>query len=166
MSKKPSSSSSRYGVTNHNPVDGHVGKRIRQARVLAGLTQTQLADALQITFQQVQKYERGANRVSASRLWDMAQVMGVEIGFFFDQMPSSVQQSSPRLHQKTKLDDSLEDSLTLAKDPIIRRESLELLRSYYLIKSPHLRKKIVKMIKSAGDDTGSAERQESTRSSG
>jgi len=72
MTKTLPAPSPRDGVTNHNPVDIHVGKRIREARVLVGFSQTQLAEAMQITFQQVQKYERGANRVSASRLWDMA----------------------------------------------------------------------------------------------
>lgn len=166
MTKTLPTPSPRDGVTNHNPVDIHVGKRIREARVLVGFSQTQLAEAMQITFQQVQKYERGANRVSASRLWDMAQVMGVDIGFFFDQMPSSVQQSSPRLHRKTEPDHELEESLTMAKDPILRRESLELLRSYYLIKSPHLRKKIGRMIKSAGEDASQAQGQQKTGSSG
>lgn len=67
-----------------HPVDEHVGKRIRQRRWMIGMTQQQLADAVGIKFQQIQKYETGMNRVSASRLWDIAVAMGVPIGYFFE----------------------------------------------------------------------------------
>jgi transcriptional regulator with XRE-family HTH domain len=67
-----------------HPVDVHVGKRIRQRRWMIGMTQQQLADAVGIKFQQIQKYETGMNRVSASRLWDVAGTLGVQIGFFFE----------------------------------------------------------------------------------
>ncbi|WP_089898991.1 helix-turn-helix domain-containing protein [Loktanella fryxellensis] len=67
-----------------HPVDLHVGQRIRQRRWVTGITQQQLADAVGIKFQQIQKYETGANRVSASRLWDVAQALGVPVGFFFE----------------------------------------------------------------------------------
>lgn len=67
-----------------HPVDVHVGKRIRQRRWLIGMTQQQLADAVGIKFQQIQKYETGMNRVSASRLWDVARTLGVTIDFFFE----------------------------------------------------------------------------------
>ena len=67
-----------------HPVDVHVGQRIRQQRWTLGITQSQLADAVGIKFQQIQKYETGMNRVSASRLWEIARALGVEIGFFFE----------------------------------------------------------------------------------
>lgn len=67
-----------------HPVDVHVGKRIRHRRLFAGITQHQLAEAVGIRFQQIQKYETAANRVSASRLWDVAEALDVEIGFFFE----------------------------------------------------------------------------------
>lgn len=67
-----------------HPVDAHVGKRIRQRRWMIGMTQQQLADAVGIKFQQIQKYETGMNRVSASRLWDIAMATGVPIAYFFD----------------------------------------------------------------------------------
>jgi transcriptional regulator with XRE-family HTH domain len=69
-----------------HPVDVHVGKRIRQRRWMIGMTQQQLADAVGIKFQQIQKYETGMNRVSASRLWDVASTMGVPISFFFEDL--------------------------------------------------------------------------------
>jgi transcriptional regulator with XRE-family HTH domain len=67
-----------------HPVDAHVGKRIRHRRWMVGMTQQQLADKVGIKFQQIQKYETGMNRVSASRLWDIADALGVGINFFFE----------------------------------------------------------------------------------
>ncbi len=68
-----------------HPVDKHVGKRLRQRRWLVGMTQQQLAEHVGIKFQQIQKYETGVNRVSASRLWDIARTLDVSINFFFDE---------------------------------------------------------------------------------
>ena len=150
--KKNSTPKTSFGITNHNPVDIHVGMQIKKARVLAGLTQTQLADALKVTFQQVQKYERGANRVSASRLWDLTQILDVEISFFFENMKDETKRSSPRLHEGDA--QSIDDmEKILQSDPMVQREALELLRSYYLIKTPHLRKKIAKMMKQVGEES-------------
>jgi transcriptional regulator with XRE-family HTH domain len=73
-----------------NMVDSHVGGRVRMRRKLMGIRQDQLAEAIGLTFQQVQKYERGANRISASKLYDIAEVLGVEMGFFFDGLPDPV----------------------------------------------------------------------------
>jgi transcriptional regulator with XRE-family HTH domain len=67
-----------------HPIDKHVGSRIRMRRALLGMTQQRLADSLSLTFQQVQKYEKGTNRVSASRLQQIATLLGVEVGFFYE----------------------------------------------------------------------------------
>ena len=75
-----------FRVTNNNAVDLHVGKRVRLRRTLLGMSQEQIGASLNITFQQVQKYERGANRISASRLWDISQILDVQISYFFDEM--------------------------------------------------------------------------------
>ena len=75
---------------NANPIDVHVGNRVRMRRMLIGMSQEKLGDQLGLTFQQVQKYEKGSNRVSASRLFRMAQILGVNIQFFYDDMPGSV----------------------------------------------------------------------------
>lgn len=101
-------------------VDVHVGKRIRHRRWTLGTTQQQLADRVGIKFQQIQKYETGANRVSASRLWDIAGALGVPVSFFFEGMDSQVQ--SDLAVGPDMPDDILSD-----------REALELLRSYYAI---------------------------------
>ena len=102
-----------------HPVDVHVGKRIRHRRWLVGITQQQLAEAVGIKFQQIQKYETGMNRVSASRLWDIAEALSVPVSFFFEglgdeNLPAEADQEMPN--------DILKD-----------KEALELVRSYYAI---------------------------------
>src|SRR5687768_6202073 len=79
-----------------NPVDVHVGGRVRLRRTLLGLSQAKLADALGLAVQQVQKYERGSNRIGASRLWDLSRVLDCPISFFFEGMEAQTAQSSPR----------------------------------------------------------------------
>ena len=136
-------------ITNNNAIDRHVGKRIRLRRTLLGMTQNQLAELLQLTFQQVQKYERGANRVSASRLWDLSQILDVEVGYFFDEMPASIKSASPRQLAQQRTGPGVgQRPPEWERDPMARRETLELVRSYYLIKEPQLRKKMAHMIKS------------------
>lgn len=83
-------------ATDCHPVDQHVGQRMRRARKDRGLSQTQLGDALGITFQQVQKYERGFNRVSASKLFDAAQVLGLPVSFFFEGLPEDHATETPK----------------------------------------------------------------------
>ncbi len=99
-----------------HPVDAHVGKRIRHRRWMVGMTQQQLADRVGIKFQQIQKYETGMNRVSASRLWDIADVLDVAIGFFFE-----------------GLSDANGAQRVVAGDMLADKEALELVRSYYAI---------------------------------
>lgn len=101
-----------------HPVDVHVGKRIRQRRWMNGTTQQQLAEAVGIKFQQIQKYETGMNRVSASRLWDIAHVLAVPVSFFFE-----------------GLDVAADAALTgdVPGDVLTDKEALDLLRSYYAI---------------------------------
>jgi transcriptional regulator with XRE-family HTH domain len=101
-----------------HPVDAHVGKRIRHRRWMVGMTQQQLADQVGIKFQQIQKYETGMNRVSASRLWDIAEALGVQIAFFFEGL-GDAQGADPK---KAVEGDMLAD-----------KEALELVRSYYAI---------------------------------
>lgn len=104
-----------------HPVDIHVGKRIRHRRWLAGVTQQQLAEKVGIKFQQIQKYETGANRVSASRLWDIAESLDVEVSFFFEGMET----------QEAKAHAS--ESPNTPNDILQDKEALDLVRSYYSI---------------------------------
>jgi transcriptional regulator with XRE-family HTH domain len=101
-------------------VDNHVGKRIRQRRWLIGMTQQKLAELVGIKFQQIQKYETGANRVSASRLWDIAEALGVPVAFFFEGLRS--QDDAPG-----------EIGYYLPDDLIGDKEAMDLIRSYYAI---------------------------------
>ena len=135
-----------FRITNNNAVDMHVGKRVRLRRTLLGLSQEQLGTELNITFQQVQKYERGANRISASRLWDIGQVLDVPINYFFDDMTENTMRSSPRrVSRGSELLDLSDEQI---KDPMARRETLELVRTYYSIEKPLVRKRISEMVKS------------------
>ncbi len=112
----------------------HVGARVRQRRVLQGMTQTDLANALGLTFQQVQKYERGANRIGSSRLYDLSRVFDVSIEHFFEDMPADVAASSPTEgRSKAKAAPGYE------LDPLTTRETLELVRAYYKIEDANLR---------------------------
>lgn len=133
-----------YQITNNNPIDVHVGKRIRLRRTLLGMSQEMVADALGITFQQVQKYERGSNRVSASRLWDLSQILDVPVGFFYDDMSDETKEHSPRIMRGGNVEDGYVESHT---DPMARRETLELVRAYYSIANHGLRKRITEMVK-------------------
>ena len=135
-----------FRITNNNAVDMHVGKCVRLRRTLLGLSQEQLGTELNITFQQVQKYERGANRISASRLWDIGQILDVPINYFFDDMTENTMRSSPR--RVSRGSEMLDLSDEQIKDPMARRETLELVRTYYLIEKPLVRKRISEMVKS------------------
>ena len=134
-----------FRVTNNNAVDVHVGKRVRLRRTLLGMSQEQLGASLNITFQQVQKYERGANRISASRLWDISQILDVQISYFFGDMTDDTMRSFPRRVSRGENIDFDDDNV---RDTMARRETLELVRTYYLIESSKVRKRISEMIKS------------------
>ena len=107
-----------------HPVDVHVGKRVRHRRWMVGMTQQQLGDIVGIKFQQIQKYETGMNRISASRLWDIAQALGVSISFFFEGFdePEAVAEVTAATPAEAPRGDLLAD-----------KEALELVRSYYAI---------------------------------
>ena len=131
-----------------SPIDVHVGSRIRLRRTLLGMSQERLGDQLGLTFQQVQKYERGVNRVGASRLFDLSRVLDVPISFFFDDMPDGLAggaaAGSRRAHGLNEGHDPFGD------DTLSRRETLELVRAYYRISDPAVRKRVFELIKSMG----------------
>ncbi len=136
----------RRGTGKPSPVDVHVGARVRIRRKLLGLSQTKLGDALGVTFQQVQKYERGTNRMGSSRLYDLARVLDVPIEHFFDDMPTAVAASSPTLGGgRAKKPPSYE------LDPMAKRETLELVRAYYEIKDVNVRKRLRELAKALED---------------
>jgi transcriptional regulator with XRE-family HTH domain len=132
-----------------SPIDVHVGARIRLRRTLLGMSQERLGEALGLTFQQVQKYERGVNRVGASRLFDLSRVLDVPISFFFDDMPDSVAGSFGG--QSGRRSGTFADTQEgFGDDTLNRRETLELVRAYYRITDPAIRKRVFDLIKSMG----------------
>lgn len=123
-----------------NPIDTHVGKRLKQRRMLAKLSQEKLAEALGITFQQIQKYENGTNRISASRLFETAKILGVPVSFFYEGYKNghkpllAVAETAPNLDQ----------------DIMQQKETLELIRAYYAITDEKVRKSMLETIKNIG----------------
>ena len=102
-----------------HPVDAHVGKRVRHRRWMTGMTQQQLAEKVGIKFQQIQKYETGMNRISASRLWDIAHALEVPVAYFFEGLEEEAA--------------AVEATTAPRGDLLADREALELVRSYYAI---------------------------------
>ncbi|RAU24019.1 transcriptional regulator [Paramagnetospirillum kuznetsovii] len=145
---RPSGSSRRGRLPSGqpNPVDIHVGARVRLRRTLMGLSQEKLGEAIGLTFQQVQKYERGANRVGASRLFDLSRVLDVPVSFFYDDMSEDVKGMSPLAiaHGSVGL---AEEPAGYEVDPLTRRETLELVRAYYSISDPQIRKRVYELAK-------------------
>lgn len=125
-----------------DPVDIHVGSRVRLRRTLLGMSQEKLGKALGLTFQQVQKYERGANRIGSSRLFQLSKILDVPVSFFFDEMTSDTAQKADGMAEGNKQ--------VFEVDKLSRRETLELVRAYYKITDPSVRKKIFEMVKAVG----------------
>lgn len=124
-------------ASNPNPIDVHVGARVRLRRTLLGMSQERLGDALGLTFQQVQKYERGANRVGASRLFELAKALNVPVSYFFDDLPDE-EEAAPASAGAASMDE----------DPMRRRETVELVRAYYRITDDSARRKLYELMRS------------------
>ncbi|MDA0238647.1 MAG: helix-turn-helix transcriptional regulator, partial [Proteobacteria bacterium] len=107
-----------------DPVDIHVGSRVRLRRTLLGLSQEKLGEAVGLTFQQIQKYERGANRIGASRLYDLSNILDVPVSYFYEDMADDVRnrEIGAGLHEA-------QEGYVAEKDPLTRRETLELVRA-------------------------------------
>jgi len=126
-----------------DPIDAHVGSRVRLRRTLLGMSQEKLGESIGLTFQQVQKYERGANRISASKLWQLSQVLDVPVSFFFDDIGEDA----------THLPPPPPTEEPSAADPLAKRETLELVRAYYRINDPAVRKRLFELTKSVAGAT-------------
>lgn len=123
-----------------DPVDTHVGARLRLRRTLMGLSQTELARAVGLTFQQVQKYESGANRISASRLYHIAEALDVPVSFFFDDIP--------RGGGSALAIGLSEDQTGFAAPDSSGREGLEMMRNYHRITDEAIRRSVYDLTKS------------------
>jgi transcriptional regulator with XRE-family HTH domain len=131
-----------------NPIDVHVGRRLRLRRTLLGMSQERLGELLGLTFQQVQKYERGVNRIGSSRLFELGQILDVPVSFFFDDMPEAGTSlagghAAPGLAEAgAAFEHDAAPDLSLD-----RRETLELVRAYYRISDPAVRKRLFELAK-------------------
>lgn len=126
-----------------DPVDIHVGARVRLRRTLLGMSQDTLGKALGLTFQQIQKYERGANRMGSSRLFRIANLLQVDVSYFFDEMPEGMGKQPIGMSEEPAI---------FQDGHILRRETLELVRSYNDIKEPEVRKRLYDLIVAIGED--------------
>jgi len=111
-----------------HPIDHHVGQRLRQRRRLLGLTQQKLAEAVTIRFQQIQKYESGANRISASRLWTLAKALDVPVAYFFEGLNGLDSQAPAHLTQGMHT-----NGMASRGDVFNQKETIDLVRAYYTL---------------------------------
>src|SRR5258708_25233339 len=129
-----------------NPIDVHVGARLRLRRTMLGLSQEKLGEAIGLTFQQVQKYERGANRIGASRLHDLSRVLDVPVSFFFDNRDPVRASAIPAGFAQPAAE-------SFDADPLRRRDTVELVSAYYRIDAPALRRRLFELARALADGT-------------
>jgi transcriptional regulator with XRE-family HTH domain len=123
-----------------NPIDEHVGSRVRMRRLMLNMSQTEVADALGLTFQQVQKYEKGSNRIGASRLQHMCQILQVPVSFFFEGLPTA-------LGVRTEDQESIEaSSPTYVNEFLATSDGLALVKAFTQIRDVKLRRSIVLLV--------------------
>ncbi len=144
MARKKRRTVAEYGP---HPVDVHVGGRVRLRRTLLGMSQTDLGNALGVTFQQIQKNERGINRFGSSRLYQLSHVLDVPLSYFFDDMPPLDEADASGLRGGVQ-----EPS---APDLMDKRETLELVRAYYRIRDPKVRDALRRMAFAMAKGAGS-----------
>ncbi|WP_135212959.1 helix-turn-helix domain-containing protein [Vitreimonas flagellata] len=133
-----------------NAIDLHVGKRLRRRRRLLGLTQQQLAESIGIRFQQIQKYECGANRVTASRLYELAVALNVPVNYFFEGLQAAAAPATPGAPGAPANDRDL-----IAADVLSQKETLELIRAYYKL-GERPRRRLLDLAKALQDETTDA----------
>jgi transcriptional regulator with XRE-family HTH domain len=129
-----------------NPVDRHVGSRVRMRRVLVGLSQEKLGESLGLTFQQVQKYEKGTNRIGASRLQQMSRILGVPVEYFFEGAPQTIERTA-----SSGFEDNGETAYVA--DFLATNEGIQLNKAFVRIKDAKLRRRVVELVTAiAGED--------------
>jgi len=132
----------------YHKTDVHIGRRLRERRMALGMSQAELAEGLGISFQQVQKYEKGVNRIGASRLFDLAHVLGVPIQFFYEEMPASLSGHLPA--------PGFADApgQGFVSEFLTSRDAVELSKAFARIQDPRVRRSIVELVRAiAGEDT-------------
>lgn len=143
MITKPEDRRRRVKSDKPNPIDVHVGARVRLRRTLLGMSQEKLGEAIGLTFQQVQKYERGANRIGASRLFDLSRVLDVPVAYFFEDLQA---EPAPSVAGRA-VGLSEEPAEAYQAGPLIKRETLELVRAYLRINDQQIRRRLFDLTK-------------------
>jgi transcriptional regulator with XRE-family HTH domain len=148
------------GSRRPNPIDLHVGSRVRLQRMLLGMSQEKLGERLGLTFQQIQKYEKGINRIGASRLFDLAQVLGVSVQFFYDDAPVagskvSTGNGSSNLAAIPGFAERPADNFVV--DFLSSREGIELNKAFVRITDPRVRRSVVELVRSLAGEEQRAE---------
>jgi transcriptional regulator with XRE-family HTH domain len=128
-----------------HPIDVHVGARVRLRRTMLRMSQEKLAAALGLTFQQVQKYERAANRISASRLYQLCRILGVGVGFFYDGLDPA-HAGNPGFAETS--------AEPFESDPLRQRETIELVEAYYAIGDPAVRRRLFELARQLAAKSG------------
>jgi transcriptional regulator with XRE-family HTH domain len=131
-----------------NEIDAHVGARLRLRRLLLGISQEKLGDALGLTFQQIQKYERGANRVGASRLYDLSKVLDVPVAYFFDAMPD---ETAAVMSSRLPGGAGALGEAPLDADVLLSRETTDLVRAYYSIEDSEVRRRALEFLRTVSE---------------
>ncbi|MHA1540377.1 MAG: helix-turn-helix domain-containing protein [Alphaproteobacteria bacterium] len=129
-------------ISTPNPVDLYVGARLRMRRVFLDISQEKLSDAIGITFQQIQKYEKGTNRVSASRIYELSKALDVDISYFFEDFDESALKDGKLLESP---------AMSLDIDIMERKETFDIVKNYYKISNLKVRKKITELLKSLAE---------------
>ena len=158
--KKPTrkTSKKRGRPSGSSPIDKHVGHQLRVMRTLRGLSQDKLGQMMGLTFQQIQKYERGMNRIGVSRLYDLSRVLDVSVTYFFENMSANASVVKPTMAMTgssssavAPVRESVADAVD-RQDILIKRETLELVRAYHGISNEALRKRVFELCKALADE--------------
>jgi len=135
-----------------DPTDVHVGSRVKLRRTMEGMSQEKLGEALGVTFQQVQKYEKGTNRIGASRMQQIAEALKVEPSFFFEDLPSTASGATGLSEANTT---------SYVVDFLSSNEGIQLNRAFVRITNPAIRRKVIDMVRTLADETGNASTEKS-----
>lgn len=129
-----------------HPVDVHVGQRLRLRRTFTGMTQESLGNAIGVTFQQIQKYERGTNRMGSSRLYEFSKILSVPVSYFFEEYkePASIQAGGNGMAEQPVP--------AFDHEQMSSRETMEMMRAYYKITSQQARKRVFELIKTLAEE--------------
>ena len=138
------------GTKKPNPIDVHVGARVRLRRNMLNMSQEKLGESMGLTFQQVQKYEKGTNRIGASRLWKLSQVLSVPVSFFFDEMVGLTQTSSVDRGQRGFAEPEAENQIT---EFLTSRDGIDLNRAFLQIKDAKQRRSVIELVRVMASDS-------------